>query len=258
MATTSNRIRYQRRRDAPPPANNSVRRAYDLLRSTLANLEPDSALIESDLVESLSASRNTVRLVLQLLAAEGLVCRGPKVGTHVGSSVVIRLDQLIPTEELLDKRPMSLCLRETSIIPAPMLVAERLELAPGSLVRVTEGLMVDGVTPIALLVSYVGLPSDAGRQFNPADTAPDTITFLEEQLDVAVVRADTAVVALACDAQTATLLEIPQGSPILFIEDLLRDADDRPRALSHFRFRSDGVMLSMTAWRHEPSPTDPA
>lgn len=252
MAAPSNRICYQRRRGAPTPTNNSVRRAYDLIRGTLANLEPDSALVENDLIESLSASRNTVRVVLQLLAAEGLVCRGPKVGTHVGSSVIIRLDELIPTDELREERPMRLCVLETSIVSAPRLVANRLDLAAGARVRVTEGLVVDGSTPVALLVSYVGLPSGSGEELD-VDSVADTITFLEQQLDVVVTRADTSVVALACDAQTSALLEIPQGSPILFIEDLLHDQDDRPRALSHFRFRSDGVMLSMTAWRRDPS-----
>jgi GntR family transcriptional regulator len=247
MPFPSNRARYQSRRATTLPANNSVRRTYDLLRSTLAELEPDAVLVEKDLVDCLSASRNTVRLVLQMLAAEGLVCRGPKVGTHVRRSIVIRLDRLVPVQEIRDQEPMHRRLLEVSLMPAPKVVAQRLELPSGSTVRVTEGLVMDGTTAVALAVSYVGLTTtyDATLTEPPSDT----IAFLEQQLDVDVTTADTVVVALACDPQTSTLLGVPEGSPVLFVEDLLRDAEHRPLALSQYRFRSNGVMLSVTAWR---------
>jgi GntR family transcriptional regulator len=248
MPSKADRSHYQRQRATVVPANNSVRRTYDLLRARLANIAPETLLVEEQLVRELSASRNTVRIVLQRLAAEGLICRSPKVGTHTFYSVTIPVDELIPFPELPGRKPMERRLLETSVIPAPMLVAERLELPPDSQVRVIEGAMVDGSTPVALTVSYVGVTAEDQTDLHEP-ISDSAIWFVEELLQVPVVRADTIVAALACDAQTAALLEVPEGSPILLLEDLLRDVDDRPCALSQYRFRSDRVTLSATAWR---------
>jgi DNA-binding GntR family transcriptional regulator len=57
------------------------------------------------------------------------------------------------------------------------------------------------------------------------------------------------VPALASDSQTAALLEVHEGEPILFLEDLLLDVDGCPRALSQIRYRGDRTSLSARAWR---------
>src|SRR6202158_1023535 len=63
---------YQRQRQSPDRLNNSPRRTYDLLRSTLVSTGRSMLLVERELTDALSASRNTVRAVLQQLARAGL------------------------------------------------------------------------------------------------------------------------------------------------------------------------------------------
>jgi GntR family transcriptional regulator len=241
------RSRYQRRRATPAPSNNSVRRTYDLLRSTLPYLDPNALLVEEELVSSLSASRNTVRVVLQSLAAEGLVKRGPKVGTTVGPSMVLPISELMVLSDIGSVRTIQHQILESVVIAAPALVQRRLELDDGAPVAVIEGLLRDDTAPLALAVSYVSLP--AGYADHLGKAGPEVVAILEEELDVEIGDSDSQVAAVLCDAQTAAFLDVVEGGPILWLEDLLRDTQGRPRALSHVRYRADRVTFSATAWR---------
>src|SRR5438093_1605142 len=96
MTGITARALYQQRRPAPERSNNSLRRTYDLLRSSLHHsLAPGASLVEEELVQTLSSSRNTVRAALQLLAQEGLVSRGPKVGTMALGSIILPFNDLL-------------------------------------------------------------------------------------------------------------------------------------------------------------------
>jgi GntR family transcriptional regulator len=247
MSGTSNRSRYQRRRVTPTYSNNSVRRTYDLLRSTLPAMGPDAHLVEEELIGSFSASRNTIRIVLQLLAAQGLVNRGPKVGTTPSASLVLPLDEFMPIPDQGIRRPMRGRGLESIVIEAPSVVAKRLQIPEGAPVAMIEGLILEDETPIALAVSYVALPEDRGERLGRSN--PDPIVFLEEQLHVCVVSSDAIVAAIACDAQSAELLELNEGDPILFCADLFRDMEGRPIAMTQTRYRGDRVTMSATARR---------
>ena len=52
--------------------------------------------MEQELTDALSASRSTVRAVLQQLAREGLVTREPKNGTWATGPLVLPINQLSP------------------------------------------------------------------------------------------------------------------------------------------------------------------
>jgi GntR family transcriptional regulator len=210
-------------------------------------MRPDTMLVENDLVDSLSASRNTVRIVLQLLASEGLVNRGPKIGTTVRTSTVLPIDELRPISDWGAERPTYGRVLESVVISAPAAVGRRLELPERAPLAVIETLALEDETPIALCVSYVGWPGPPGGR--PVQDEPDIISLLERELEVCVGESDTTVAAMACDAQTAALLEIHEGEPLLFLEDLLRDLDGRPRALSQIRYRADRVWMSARSHR---------
>jgi GntR family transcriptional regulator len=206
-------------------------------------------LVEEELISSLSASRNTVRVVLQSLAAQGLVKRGPKVGTTVGSSMVLPISELILLSDMVSTQTIRHEILESVVIAAPALIRQRLELDGAAPVAVIEGLLRDDTAPLALSVSYVSLP--AGYADHLGKEGPEVIAILEEELEVRVGDSDSLVAALLCDAQTASLLDVPEGAPILWLEDLLRDTQGTPLALSHVRYRADRVTFSATAFRRE-------
>ncbi len=247
MPGLSDERRFRSVRTRPIRSNNSVRRTYDLLRPQLPALGPDALLSERDLVNTFSASRGTVRHVLQLLAEEGVVTRGPKVGTTVHASTVIPVSELTPLDQWGSRGPVTGRLLESKVIPAFPAVRHRLQLPEESSVAMIEWLLIDDNTPLALFVSYLALSPEQASLLGKEGLS--VIDFLEKYLGVSVVKSDTIFCAVASDRQTAALLGTRQGGPILLIEDLLRDGGDRPWAICQIRCRGDRVLFSAKARR---------
>ena len=249
MPGVSSRALYERRRARPSHANNSVRRTYDLLRSSLPGLGCDARLVEGELIDALSASRNTVRSVLQLLAEQGLVTRGRKVGTVVRGSTVLPIDEVMTVPEFSNDAATGTYGKviESQVITAPPIVRERLELPDGASVLMTDGLVYKGAAPLAVAVCYLSLPAEGLEP--TAGLLPDAVAFLEGSLQVDVGNVATRIAAVAADSQTAALLDIADGAPTLWCEDLLNDVEGRPRALSQVRFRGDRVTFTAIAHR---------
>ena len=66
------------------PRADRARRVADVLRQQIhADAYPDALPAEHELAAEFAVSRNTVREALTVLKNEGLIDRGPRVGTHV-------------------------------------------------------------------------------------------------------------------------------------------------------------------------------
>jgi GntR family transcriptional regulator len=231
-------VLYQRQRQSPDRLNNSPRRTYDLLRSTLVTTGRSMVLVERELTDALSASRNTVRAVLQQLARDGLVTREPKNGTRATGSLLLRIDELTPVEaRTLECRPLG----------SPPMVSERLRLPVGWTVLMIESLVLQNQEPLGLSVSYIALGEEQSEDFNVDD--PDVILFLERQLGIRIGGSRTTVGALAADEQTAELVGVEVGAPLIWLEDVIEDESGQPRALSQLRLRGDRVAFSANAYR---------
>jgi GntR family transcriptional regulator len=240
---------YQRQRQTPDRLNNSLRRSYDLLRSALATSDGGMFLVEGELTNALSASRNTVRAVLQRLAREGLVTRRPKNGTWAAGSLLLRIDELSPlaqfgggssarvTGRILECRPLD----------CPPLVRERLRLPAGCTVLMTEALVVRDDVSLGLSVSYIALDGEQSPGFDVEE--PDVILILERQLGIRIKGSRTTIAAVAADEQTAELVGVDVGAPMIWLEDIIEDEDGQPRALSQLRLRSDRIAFSARAYR---------
>jgi GntR family transcriptional regulator len=240
---------YQRNRQTPDRLNNSLRRTYDLLRSTLQNGSGDQSLVEGELTEALSASRNTVRAVLQQLAKEGLITRSPKRGTRSAGSLMLQINSLSPVKEFGGDAGIRTELRtlEYRTLGCLRMVRERLRLPPGWTVLMIESLLVQDNQPLGISVSYIALHPD--QPHNLQVDEPDAILFLERQLDVRIVGSRTTIGATAADEQSAALVGVELGAPMIFLEDILEDENGQPRALSQFRMRSDRIAFTASASR---------
>ena len=247
------RLNYDRGHRAPPRLNNSVRRSYDLLRSLLLSIGPEARLVESELVDALSASRSTVRTVLQQLADEGLVSRDRRTGTAPSwSATVFAIDRLMTLGEFAQTQSTSLTgqVLEVAVMPAPGLIGDRLRLDDDGWVVMVESLLLCDSSPIAISVSYVGL--DAAERVAAMGDALDAVAFLEQSMNVCLGSGSSTVGALAADGETSTLLGIPEGFPLVWCEDILNDVHDKPRALCGYRFRADQVAFTSQARRWSP------
>ncbi|MFE9445784.1 GntR family transcriptional regulator [Streptomyces sp. NPDC006602] len=241
---------YQRHRQTPDRLNNSMRRAYDLLRSSLQSSPESLYLVESELTESLSASRNTVRAVLQLLAKDGLVTRSPKRGTRSAHVTTLRINQIAPVEAFGGERAVHTQLRalDYQILGCPGLVRERLQLVGDWTVLMMESLVLRHELVLGILVSYVALSPEQSRDVVVDE--PDAILFLEKHFDIRIRGTkSTTIGATAADAQSARLVGVDIGAPMLFLEDVLEDEHGQARALSQFRLRSDLIAFQTHAVR---------
>lgn len=242
------RASYYRHRVAPVHFNRSVRRTHDLVRAALNARRPELRLGEDEMMSALSASRATVRSALRMLAEEGVVTRGPKIGTTAIGAFVFPIDKLLSVADQAASFHIESRVVETVVVPAPAILQKRLDLDPTFFVAIIEVVFVQGATPLALATSYLALTADEVTMVGEAN---DPIAVLEGTLRVSLGETETTIGGWACDEETATLLDIAQQSPILWCEDVIRDTNGRARALSHFRFRGDRVVFSATA--HRPS-----
>lgn len=242
-------VLYQRQRPSPDRLNNSARRTYDLLRSTLVTTGGGMFLVEQELTEALSASRNTVRAVLQQLAREGLVTREPKNGTRATGSLVLPLHELSPITQFAND-PSTRCEARTlerRLLGCPPIVRDRLRLAAEWTVLMIETLVVQNDLPLGLSVSYIALGEEQSADFDIED--PDVIVILERHLGIRIGGSNTTVGAVAADTQTAELVGVDVGAPLIFLEDVIEDEAGQPRALSQLRLRGDRVTFRANARR---------
>ncbi|GAB7005526.1 hypothetical protein JCM18899A_29990 [Nocardioides sp. AN3] len=242
---------YQRNRQTPDRLNNSQRRTYDLLRSTLQHGRGSQYLVEGELSDALSASRNTVRAVLQQLAKEGMVTRSPKRGTHSEPQILLQLTDIAPVEEYGsagEKVHTQLRTLEYQTLGCPQVVRERLELPMGWSVLMIESLMTqaDGA-PLGLSTSYIALSPDDAHDVIVDE--PDPIVFLEKNMGVQIAGSRTTISATAADVQSAQLVGVELGAPMIFLEDVLEDENGRAWALFQSRLRSDRIAFSACAQR---------
>ena len=237
--------RFQRQRQTPDRLNNSTRRTYDLLRSTLVRTGHNMLLVEQELADGLSASRNTVRAVLQQLAREGYVTRETKNGTRSAKLLLLPIDKLFPWEtRLLECRSLG----------RPPMVRDHLRLPAGWTVLMVESLMLKDGLPLGIQVNYIALDTQQSPDIDPDD--PDVIRILEQHLGLRIRGSDATISSVAADEQTAALVGIDVGAPMICVDDVIEDESGQPRALSQIRVRGDRVAFSAKPFR-SGSPSGP-
>jgi GntR family transcriptional regulator len=242
-------VLYQRQRQSPDRLNNSPRRTYDLLRSTLVSTGRSMLLVERELTEALSASRNTVRAVLQQLAREGLVTREPKNGTRATGSLLLRIDELSTVAQFGTEPSRTVEARtlERRPLGCPPIVRDRLRLPVGWTVLMIESLVLENGLPLGLSVNYVALGEEESPDFDIDEG--DVILILEQQLGIRIGGSQTTIGAVAADEQTAELIGVDVGAPLVWLEDVISDEFGQPRALAQLRLRGDRVAFSANAYR---------
>jgi GntR family transcriptional regulator len=246
--------RARRARGQAPEPWTTSRRAYEILRASLRSgfVEQDERLVENLLVESLGASRNSVRKALAVLAEEGLVSRHPKTGTSVARAVLdIPAGEVMPAEVFATDGAARIRIQELEYRIAPPVPLVRERLATDDDVYMTEQLFTFDDEPLFLRTSYMALDVEREqflRTMAEVDRCPPPYAVAFERIFGAPFGSSESVVeAVPCEERTAELLGLAKGSPVLLREVLVRDVDGRPRDVSYTHFRGDRVALSSQA-----------
>jgi GntR family transcriptional regulator len=224
------------RRRSGQPRYQQLREALrDLIRDGVAG--PGGALpAERELARITGWSRVTVRKALAGLVEQGVVNSKPGAGTYVGERIVRSFSRLTSfTDDLrargLDPRVVFLERGHGEATPDE---AMALALAPGSAVVRLHRLRFAAERPLAVertVVPQSILPS--------ADRVSASLYEALESLGAPPDRALQRLRAVAVDAATADLLQLPVGSPGLAIERRAFLADGRAVEFTRSVYRAD-------------------
>jgi GntR family transcriptional regulator len=204
----------------------------DLLRfAVLRGAYADRPLpSEGELMAAHGASRATVREALALLRADGLIERTQGVGTHVvASTVITRLAEahgaVNPSPESMFNRRLRPRVLDRSVIPAPVTVTARLGVAPGTSCLRLEYVALMEDQPMGLATNYVLFPEAAALLDCPF--ASDWYALLAD----AGVEFGESEFVIGCELADATIaaeLAVPEGTPVISLEQIIADCAGRP------------------------------
>ncbi|MCC5951809.1 MAG: GntR family transcriptional regulator [Acidimicrobiia bacterium] len=228
-----------------------ARRVRDLLWTAMReDLVPTAPLPpEEQLAREYQVSRNAMRAALASLRDDGLVARVQGAGTFgAGEGVVHACDRLGGFEDSLEAGPARVTyeiLAATELTP-PRLLAQLLELGADESVVLVERLSrVDGA-PACLRCHW--LPGRMAAILE-LDLRRPFYDLLEDGLGIEVGEATMFIDAVGADGGTASLLDVADGAPLLYVENHTASAEGRPLQVSYARARGDRAALITRASR---------
>jgi GntR family transcriptional regulator len=200
---------------------------------------------EMDLAARYRVSQGTVRKAIDELAAENLVVRrqgkGTFVATHAEQHVQYRFLKLVPdTGDLDSEGPAQRSVLECKRIRAPAEVARALALRTGDPVIQARRVLAFGGIPT--IVEDLWLPGAAFKGISADQMAAyqgPTYAMFEVEFGVRMVRAQEKIRAVAADAQSAALLKVLPGAPLLSVERVAYTYNDTPMELRRGLYRTD-------------------
>jgi GntR family transcriptional regulator len=197
-------------------------------------------------------SRNTIREALTILKAEGLIDRGPRVGTHVAQRKYDHgLDALVGLKETFKEHgEVRNEVRAAMQLSAPPAVARRLQLNPGEPVVFIERLRYLGDLPLSLDLTYL-VPDIGAAVLEHSLETNDVFALIEQVTGRRLGSATIALEAVSADPHTAVTLDIPSGGAILMLERLTTLDDGRPVDLEYIRLRGDRITMRGNLMRSE-------
>jgi GntR family transcriptional regulator len=186
---------------------------------------------EMEFAAKFGVSQGTVRKAIDELASENIVVRrqgkGTYVATHSEEVVKLRFLRLVAADgskELLDNKLLS-CVRAKATAD----IAMKLNIKTGGAVIDIKRLLLFSNKSLILdriilpAAAFKGVTAERINEFNGS-----MYRMYETRLGIRMVRADERLVAIGADAETASLLGLKKGTPLLSIERLSYTYDDKP------------------------------
>lgn len=207
---------------------------------------------EQELMESFDVSRTTVRQALKRLAEDNTIIKVQGKGTYVSQPKI--------QQELVSLRTISEVLTGAGFVPevrvagvemnpvVPPHVLIQLQLNPGDpVIRVKRQHFVEG-EPIAYAVIYL-----SGRfnwRFSARElTHTSVYSWLEEQTDVQIDTGYQVIKAKAAAPDVADALGLPDGTPVLHVENTSTSASGVPIEHTEFYFPPERYALTVSLRR---------
>ena len=232
-----------------PPLYQTVR---DRLLERIGNGElsvGDRLEPEIELAGSYGVSRATMRSAIRDLVQASLLVRRPGIGTMVVRSrprvTASGLSELIGTfaGTVADSQLLVL---DSSMKPASDEAAGRLGTQPGSNLLRVYTICKSAGQPVAICETWLA----AGTGISPAEPHVAPIyDLLEKTYGRRISHGDDAVTAVLAKGETARLLDVRSGSPLISIERVAFDGGGAPLLYSRAQFLSENYTYRVTLAR---------
>ncbi|WP_336159800.1 GntR family transcriptional regulator [Amycolatopsis sp. VC5-11] len=203
---------------------------------------------EKELIAESGLSRITVRAAVGALEREGWVVRRQGLGTFVSEPLDQELSSGVRTitEVLLDRGVTpQIEVLSFGVEPASPYVARTLGEREVLTVRRRYG---DGEQPVALVTIH--LPTrvlDAAEPLRSAEPATETTyTMWEQRLGTRIAEARHEIHAAGASADVAAALGVDEGAPVLVLDRVSFDHDNRPLEVVVFHYRPDRYGFAVT------------
>jgi GntR family transcriptional regulator len=233
----------------------------DLLREGIRSSEfPAGAELpsETELMRRFDVSRNTVRNAVALLRVEGLVSTEHGRATYVAERKplrTLRSSRYSRTKRQAGRSPLraeaeeqgrtsSRQLREVAVVPAPIEIADRLELEAGISVVVRRYLMFYDNEPTQTADSYFPPEIAEGTRIAEAADLPAGVhAELEQQLGYELDRFVEELTFRMPTPEEARALSITAGVPVVRLLRTLYARSGKPLEVSDFLLAGDRHVL---------------
>lgn len=194
---------------------------------------------EGELCDTFGVSRITIRKAIDMLVDDRLVIRQQGLGTFVlkdlaDAPVTGDMQQLLRKVQRLDKNTQIVDIQLEEIV-ADAATAKDLGLAPGSPVQRARHLRLLDGQPIGYVEAFV--PSDLGLSFSATELREHPLLILLERKGIAISAADQLIGAALADTRMAKMLGTTVGAPLVKIQLIVFDDEQRPveRMLAWYR-----------------------
>ncbi|MBV9088272.1 MAG: GntR family transcriptional regulator [Acidobacteria bacterium] len=254
-AATSLR-KISRAAEAQGPADGNGTPAYKRIQAEiLKRIEAgdlrigDAVESERELARIHQVSLMTARHALGALERDGVVERRRGAGTFVAPPK-IHWNKLTSFTEQMAGRSLSAYSRVLScaVIQKQAEIAARLGLPAHSRLVKLERLRLGAEEPFALETCYLSAEQFAGLTTAPLERG-SLFATLERDYGVELAHADEEIDATATDPQTARLLELPRGFPLLRIRQVIYSTKGQPILYVFGLYHSDRHTLRIRRYR---------
>jgi len=204
---------------------------------------------ERDLALLLDVSRGSIRVALQQLETEGVIARFERIGYFVGPSLLTyepdKLATFTRTIGMRGHRPGAIVLHVGEELPTRE-IREYLRLPIGETIHRIKRLRLASNRPV--VIETVHLPSSLCPNLIDRDLGNKSLWgIMTSDYGVKLTYAEINLRLTALDEQQASLLDVPSGSPALFLTRLTFDDAKQPIELDHEIYRGDSTEFHIRA-----------
>ncbi|MBN1267159.1 MAG: GntR family transcriptional regulator [Anaerolineales bacterium] len=213
----------QLKRESPLPLYHQLKE-YLVERVENGEFPADKPLpTELEIINQFSISRATVRRAMHDLEVDGYIRRIPGKGTFILRTKIKRgLSRLTSFSEDMAEHGQvvtSKLLDFDKRVP-PARVTEKLGVPTDHEVTYIQRLRLVDDVPIALNISYLSLPEGTFIELCELENVASLWSLLEQK-NIPIIEADKSIESASADEESALLLEMPAGAPLLVVKGIV-------------------------------------